>query len=287
MENNRYDTAAQQGGTASEMPLPGAVLAAARVARGMSVEDISRALKLPVAKIMAIEADDHSSLPSAAFARGFIRGYARLVKVDIEPMLPAKAAPAAPVDVRLMHLHHVPGVSLEPKRYRQLPMMAAGAMFVLLGLAYYEFVLNAPSTPFQVSGGVSVQPSLSGSPVPDDAVPDALRTPVIAPLGQASRPAGTVDNPLRLKKSIDPSSGANEQGLHFLFNGESWVEVRDAVGKVVFSSTNAPGSERIVRGAPPFSLVIGGASGVQLNYNGSRVDLASYVTADVARLRLE
>jgi len=56
---------------------------------------------------------------------------------------------------------------------------------------------------------------------------------------------------------------------------------------VVYSNLNAPGSERVVRGDPPFSLVIGGASGVQLSYNGSRVDLAAYATEDVARLRLE
>jgi cytoskeleton protein RodZ len=254
------------------------------------VEDVSRTLKLPVAKIRAIEADDHSSLPSAAFARGFIRSYARLVKVDIEPLLPAKVAPAEPADMHLMH--HTPGVSLEPPRYRNAPMMAAAAAFVLVGLAYYEFVLNAPRTPVQVAGTVSVQPLPSVSAAAEYAEPGAPGTPgtpsklIIAPAAPAPQPSGFVDN-LRLKKSSDPASGAHEQGLHFLFNGESWVEVRDAVGKVVFSSTNAPGSERIVRGAPPFSLVIGGASGVQLNYNGSRVDLASYVTADVARLRLE
>jgi cytoskeleton protein RodZ len=99
--------------------------------------------------------------------------------------------------------------------------------------------------------------------------------------------AAAPDDNLRLKKSIDPASGAHEKGLHFLFNGESWVEVRGKDGKVVFSMVNAPGSERIVRGDPPFSLVIGGASGVELSYNGSRVDLASYVNSDVARLRLE
>ena len=83
------------------------------------------------------------------------------------------------------------------------------------------------------------------------------------------------------------SSSAPDQSLHFMFRNESWVEVRDGLGKVVYSNLNAPGSERVVRGDPPFSLVIGGASGVQLSYNGSRVDLAAYATEDVARLRLE
>ena len=45
-------------------PLPGAMLAAAREAQGLSVEDISQRLKLSVAQIKSIEADDHSKLPT-------------------------------------------------------------------------------------------------------------------------------------------------------------------------------------------------------------------------------
>ena len=77
------------------------------------------------------------------------------------------------------------------------------------------------------------------------------------------------------------------RGLRFVFNGQSWVEVRDAEGKVIYSRTNAAGTERRVLGDPPFSVVVGGASGVQLTYNGSPIDLAAYATDDVARLQLD
>ena len=92
--------------------------------------------------------------------------------------------------------------------------------------------------------------------------------------------------PLALKKSTEPVNDAT-RGLRFVFNGNSWVEVRDADGKVVFSRTNAAGTERRVQVDPPFNVVVGGASNVQLTYNGSAVDLAAYSTEDVARLRLE
>ncbi|HTD90816.1 MAG TPA: RodZ domain-containing protein [Burkholderiales bacterium] len=266
------------------LPMPGATLAAARIAKGMTVEDVARLLKLSVAQVRAIEADDHSKLPSLVFVRGFIRSYARIVSVDIVPLLPPQAAVAENRDTHLMH--HAPGVSFERNRRRPLPLIAAGVTFVLLGLAYYEFVLNAPPAAVQVASTVPTpqMPSVAPGDDPPDSPAPALSTSVAT--AEVPGPPVPEEN-LKLKKSIDPSSGANEKGLHFLFNGESWVEVRDGEGKVVFSKTNAAGSERIVRGDPPFSVVVGGASGVQLSYNGSRVDLASYATEDVARLRLE
>ncbi|HTE16361.1 MAG TPA: helix-turn-helix domain-containing protein, partial [Burkholderiales bacterium] len=234
--------------------------------------------KLSVAQVRAIEADDHSHLPSAVFVRGFIRTYARLLKVDLAPFLPA-AAVMEKADERLMH--RTPGVPLEPNRYRRMPMLLAGVMFVLLGLTYYEFVLNTPPAPFHVASTAPVLVLPSAASVDNSG---AMVTPVAA---DETPPLPAPSENLALKKSVDPASGGNEKGLYFLFNGESWVEVRDGDGKIVFSRVNAPGSERIVRGDPPFSVVIGSASGVELSYNGSRVNLASYVTEDVARLRLE
>lgn len=260
----------------------GAALAAARIARGASVEDVSRVLKLSVAQIKAIEADDHSQLPSAVFVRGFVRSYARLLGLDISAMLPAKPAAMAPSDERLMHYR--PGIALQPKRSTGTRLMLGAAFSVFLGLAYYEFVFNAPAADALISASAPVR-----DVTPNTVVVKHAETGVhgaVAAVAEADGMRLPADN-LQLKKSEDPVSGAPEGGLHFQFNGESWVEVRGSDGKVVFSMVNAPGSERIVRGNPPFTLVIGGASGVQLSYKGSRVDLASYVTSDVARLRLE
>ena len=264
----------------------GATLAAARIARGASVEDVSRLLKLSVAQVNAIEADDYSQLPSAVFARGFVRNYARLLHVDIAPILPALPAAAEKPDERLMHRR--PGVLLEPRRSQKLPAVVASVTAALLGFAYYEFSLNAPAVSPYVAATTSVATATQQSRAAATTMDQAVDEPSAVVADATEQPPMPVaDNNLRLKTSSDPASGVGEKGLHFLFNGESWVEVRGRDGKVVFSMVNAPGSERIVRGDPPFSLVIGGASGVQLSYNGSRVDLASYVTSDVARLRLE
>jgi cytoskeleton protein RodZ len=284
MESNTHNKTNDMVEPSTAMLPPGAKLAAARIARGMSIEDVAKLLKLSPAKISAIEADDHSQLPSAVFVRGFIRSYARLLNVDIAPMLPAKAAEATFEAERMMHRQ--PGVTLERQGFRHGPALLTGFLLLVAGLAYFEFVMNAPPARPQVATSaetVVTLPGATGAGDRKDAERPTAANPVVR---EPAESTGLVDN-LTLKKSIDPTSGADEKGLHFVFNGESWVEVRGKDGRVVFSMINAPGSERIVRGDPPFSVVIGSASGVQLSYNGNRVNLASYVTEDVARLRLE
>lgn len=261
----------------------GAALAAGRVAKGWAVEDISRMLKLSVTQVAALEAGDHSRLPAGVFVRGFIRTYARLVNVQLAPALPAKAAAPDNIDMDLMHRRR--GVAIEPNPYRRVPAIAMGVLCVILGLAYFEFVLNAP--PKQVP--LANAPSQSA---PQDETQKVMGEAPYAAAAEYTAPAALANAaPLILKKSSSPSSELNEvsgrDGLHFVFNGNSWVEVRDRAGKVVYSKSNPSGTESLVRGDPPLSVVVGAASAVKLSYNGSPVDLALHATADVARLRLE
>ena len=72
-----------------------------------------------------------------------------------------------------------------------------------------------------------------------------------------------------------------------LFEGESWVEVRDASGTTIYSRLNAAGTERLIRGTPPLSLVVGNASSVTVIYHDKPIDLLPHTHVDVARITLE
>ena len=73
-----------------------------------------------------------------------------------------------------------------------------------------------------------------------------------------------------------------------MFNEDSWVEVKDAEGKRVFSQTSPGNTEKTVYGRPPFSLTIGNAANVKLVYNDEPVDLMPYTKhGGVARLSLD
>lgn len=85
---------------------------------------------------------------------------------------------------------------------------------------------------------------------------------------------------------VDPKS-ANKAPIHLVFHAASWVDIKDKSGKTIFKQVNEPGSEQWVEGRPPFSVVIGNASGVRLYYEGKQIDLKEFTDIEVARLNLE
>ena len=65
----------------------GQKLSAARQRRGLTLEDLSRTTKIPIALLDAIECDDVARLPQGFFTRGFVRTYAIEVGLDPEELL--------------------------------------------------------------------------------------------------------------------------------------------------------------------------------------------------------
>ena len=65
----------------------GAKLRDARVARGMSIEDIAQVTKIPRASVAALEANAYDALPALIFVKGFVRAYARAVGLDPGPVV--------------------------------------------------------------------------------------------------------------------------------------------------------------------------------------------------------
>jgi cytoskeleton protein RodZ len=85
--------------------------------------------------------------------------------------------------------------------------------------------------------------------------------------------------------AVPPAPGVAEVKLSF--DDESWVEVKDGTGAVIFSRLNPAGGEQVVNGEPPLDLVIGNARSVRLTFRNKPVDLAPHTRVDVARVRLE
>ncbi len=58
-----------------------------REAKGMSIEELSRATRVPVTSVERIEADRFDELPGEVFVRGFLKSYARAVDVQPDEVL--------------------------------------------------------------------------------------------------------------------------------------------------------------------------------------------------------
>ncbi len=88
MEQNPEDSAKQRN-TAAAVPTPslGAMLRDARNQLGLSVADVAAQIKFAPRQIEALEADDFKNLPEAAFLRGFVRSYAKILNLDAQTLL--------------------------------------------------------------------------------------------------------------------------------------------------------------------------------------------------------
>ncbi|MEK6594912.1 MAG: DUF4115 domain-containing protein, partial [Pseudomonadota bacterium] len=91
-------------------------------------------------------------------------------------------------------------------------------------------------------------------------------------------------------KEIENSvtSPIDSDHLYFKLTADSWIKVVDVTGATLFEQIKTRGTEQIVTGKKPLSIVLGNASGVNLTYNGTEVDIPSYRRQDgTARFTLE
>jgi cytoskeleton protein RodZ len=268
---------------------PGAALSAARTAQNLSLTDVARQLKLSVNQVAALEAGEFERLPGPVFVRGFVRNYARLLKLDperiVDAIMPdlseqeeAKELPAAS--------REIPFPS-ERTRARRWPGFALAVLVVLVGLAAYEFYWHEP-------GDATVTRSAPTAAFPPAAEQSASTALPMTASGVASQSesAGTAPQaPEAASEGAQPPLAASEAGdgeLRFTFAKDSWVQVRERSGKTIFTRLNPAGSAQRVSGKPPLMLVIGNAHGVRVTYNERPVDLEPYIIRDdVARFTLE
>lgn len=149
---------------------------------GMSVADVANQIKFAPRQIEALEADDFQHLPEAAFLRGFIRSYAKILQLDVQPLLAAlpesKTVPAelVPASVGVPF----PGAP-SLLRQNQFWLYAAALLAVVAGI----FALSNLMSPLKQPEVEQVETPLSLPAevqiIPDTPVPDASMTaPAVA-----------------------------------------------------------------------------------------------------------
>ena len=276
----------------------GAQLKQAREAAGFAIEEVAEQLRLAPRQIDSLEHERFDRLPGPTIARGMVRNYARLLKLDPEPLVERMAprGDKAPAPGRLnARLGPQVSPSTATRRSTSLYVGFSLVLLVLVAAVAYESwqdklapALVVPAEPKRAepAAEAEVPPAL-----PVEAPPPEQR-PVEKPVEQAaSAPPPAPAAAHAAAEVIEPAAQpALPPGVHRLvlrMQDEAWVEVRDAAGTALVSSLNPAGSERAVRGRPPFQLVIGNASRVELSYDGKPVDLKPHIRGEVARFTLK
>lgn len=156
----------------------------------------------------------------------------------------------------------------------------------------------APAQPASLA--VMVAPPPVVAPVPADptaAVPAPSVPAPAAPLPAAivpSSPAALAQSAPALAPPVVPAADDTERvapapdgWLQFRFAAQSWIEIRDAERRILYSGVNRAGTSRMVQGQRPFALMINNADTVSLEFNGQPVDLAPHTSNGKARLTLK
>ena len=287
----------------------GQVLKAARLAQVMSAQDIARQLRLSEKQIEAIENDDHSKFPNQIFLRGFIRNYAKLVREDTKKFSQLLGETFPPTSTQAITFS-VDGTPFIPDHKKSkgnlIILLIVVLVSSLLGYEVYRSVGDDPKTNENIENGTVaetiIQLETEIEQVPEDN--QSQLSSVIKSNGsdfnvlieevEVDEQGGDfLDKEQKVETALEVEDKPVENGgggtLRFKFTGESWVEVKDAEGKKIFSQTSPGNTEETVNGSPPFSLTIGNAASVRLFYNDEPVDLILYTNTNggVARLSLD
>lgn len=287
------------GGEGAAMA-PGERLAQARQSQNLTTAEVARQLKLSVWQVEALEAGLYRRLPGPIFVRGFIRNYARLVKLDSDELLRAArdSILLTPSRPEVPSSQNIPFPTRAASRW---PAVGMAVIVVVVGaLVGYEFYWNETDTAVTPPNKAAV-PSVAvqAKPIPSPAKPEADRisqqiagdprvdlpgTGTAAAMARRDETQAAATSPLA---ELDRLPKPGERQVSLVFGGESWVEIRDRNERIIFSQLNRPGTRQFVFGLPPFSIVVGNAHDVQLTYDERPVDLAPYTKIDVARLILQ
>ncbi len=260
---------------------PGAILRAARVQQGMHIAMLAAALKVPPARIEALEAGRWDELPDPTFARALALSVCRTLKIDPAPVLAQlpQAWPPAGLD-KLGSGLNAPFRD-RPDRmvstpWRRPAWWAAGLLVV--GAA--AFVLVPPR---------GVAPTLPAA-FPPASAPAAAAAPVESASAAAAvavaEPAAALPAPEPASAPPPDAALAAAQGAVLAATAPTWVQAVDGSGQVLISRVIAAGESLELVGTPPIRVRIGNVAGTELQFRGKPVDLASIARDNTATVEL-
>lgn len=282
----------------------GALLKAAREAQGLHIAALAVALKVPVKKLEALEADRFDLLPDIVFVRALAASVCRTLKIDSTPILlnlpnttvahlnskvPVMSVPfRAPRD-RL-------GLSLKDQLSKPLTFVV---LLLLSGVLALVFV---PLPQLASLGGSSPSDTLveGKQTLPISAVETTTTVLVDASSVVAASTSSIVNSPIvigqvaavapaltpNLPPPIVAASSAAVDLVVFTARGASWVEVVDATASVKLRKTLANGDVVSASGVAPLSVVVGRADVVDVQLRGKPFDLIPVAKENVARFEV-
>lgn len=301
IQETTHNSEAALGGALSA----GDMLRLAREERGYHLPALAAHLKVSVHKLEALEADEWSVFPDVVFVRALASAVCRVLKIDPAPVLAQLPKPPGKdltPGVESVKTRVAVGPAQSKKNdfpsSKSFPWMGVVVLLVVatVGVLFYPQLLGywksstAASAPAPVRSnniaGVADQSepvALGGSST--DPVPEAPANGA-ADAGAGPAAAGP-SNPAAVTPIVAAAApAANAPLLHFKTSQDSWVQVKEASGKVVFEKTIRAGATEDIAATPPLKLIVGNVAGVEMQLRGSVFDLKKVTKGSTARFEV-
>ncbi|WP_329957973.1 helix-turn-helix domain-containing protein [Janthinobacterium sp. EB271-G4-7A] len=300
---------------------------AQREALGWPVEQVADQLKLAPRQVIALEEGDMAALPNLAVVRGFVRAYAKVVRLDAAPLVamievhpaPAQQDPAAPVRREISATFSESRFpSMTQRSSNQTPLWIAGAVAVVVAAAFGAYKLGyvpagllssqaGKETAHAEVGPVEttlIKPGQDLTPVQSPSVPlisvpppPGNDTQTGAPAAVASAPAAAVVPPAAVPApapaataAVTPPAAAAAVGANALVlkvEQDSWVEIRRPGSTPLISRMVKAGSTETFDITGPATLVVGKPGVVQATLRGAKLDLPTVAGGTISRVSIK
>lgn len=279
----------------------GAMLRALREAAGVDAAVLASALKVPVAKIEAIESDRLDLLPDVTFARGLASTICRAFDADPAPVLAHMPVAAPGLHGPTSNAGQAPFQRASDRPAPMLPgslsrpVLVVVALLLLGALALWLL----PTLPIQLGApapapleGDAPPPALVTEPVPEAALAASAASAAASAMPEAGALAPAV---AASAAASAPAAGASAAAASpaplvafTATTSDAWVSVRDAKGKVLLDRTIKAGEQAVLAsGETPFTVSVGRVDATAVTVRGEPFDLKAVTRTNVARFQVK
>ncbi|MDG9719845.1 helix-turn-helix domain-containing protein [Streptomyces sp. DH24] len=237
-------------------PSIGRALQQARIAAGLTVDDVSTATRVRLPIVHAIEADDFAPCGGDVYARGHIRTLAKAVHLDPAPLLEQYDADhgGRPAPTPAAPLFEAERIRPERRGPNWTAAMVA-AIVVVIGFVGFTLVNggDGDDSTAQVAEGATSSTGKTASPTPRDSKPtDPKPEPSDSAIAAAPQDKVTVQ-----VRATD---------------GRSWISAKDHNGRLLFDGLLKQGETKTFQDSSKINLVLGDAGAIQLYVNGKKIN---------------
>ena len=241
----------------------GARLKKERERQGITLEQVSEATKITVRMLQALEEERFDKLPGGIFNKGFVRAYARHLKIDEQQAIADYLAASGPVPAPVEKEPELAAIATQKAKTRKLRPggaeripwgpLALALLIIAFGFAMWgSYFRQAGGHPAGARAKSRIAPSSSARTTsPGSIVPQTASARDTAPEGTA---AGSF---VVLIKAHD----------------DCWLDV-SADGKDVMHDILAQGQEKSITAHDEVVAKAGNAGGLDLWFNGNKLPAA-------------